>query len=162
EKGEEAEDERADKPLEPKAGLNRIVWDMRILRPTLLPKAILWGSDRGPMVAPGKYTVKVRVNDQEQTQSFEVVATRGVPPTPEDLEGQFRLLRDARDGLSAAHEAVRQIRDVKAQIQTVEDHAERLGKDAGLKDQGKALSDKLTAIEKKLVNPDIKSNQDPL
>ncbi len=34
------DDDRADKPLEPKAGLNRIVWDMRILRPTLLPKAI--------------------------------------------------------------------------------------------------------------------------
>jgi photosystem II stability/assembly factor-like uncharacterized protein len=161
-KEEGADDDRADKPLEPKAGLNRIVWDMRILRPTLLPKAILWGSDRGPMVAPGKYTVKVRWNDQEQTQAFEVVPRPGIAATPADLDAQFRLLRDTRDGLSATHEAVRQIRDVKAQIQTVQDHAERLGKGPELKDEGKALSDKLTAIEKKLVNPDIKSNQDPL
>jgi photosystem II stability/assembly factor-like uncharacterized protein len=161
-KGEESEDDRADKPIEPKAGLNRIVWDMRILRPTLLPKAILWGSDRGPMVAPGKYSVKVRWNDQEETQGFEVVPRPGISATPADLQAQFELLRDTRDGLSAAHEAVRQIRDVKAQIQTVEDHAERLGKGAALKDEAKTLSDKLTAIEKKLVNPDIKSNQDPL
>ena len=38
----------ADKPIEPKAGLNRLVWDMRIVKPSLLPKAIIWGNDQGP------------------------------------------------------------------------------------------------------------------
>jgi photosystem II stability/assembly factor-like uncharacterized protein len=155
-------DERADKPIEPKAGLNRLVWDMRILRPTLLPKAVIWGSDDGPLVAPGVYTVRMKLGNETQTQSIEVIPRPGIAAQKEDLKSQFTLLADTRDGLSATHEAVQQIRDVKAQIASVTDYAERLGKDAGLKEKGKALSEKLSAIEKKLVNPDIKSSQDVL
>jgi uncharacterized membrane protein YdfJ with MMPL/SSD domain len=65
-------------------------------------------------------------------------------------------------GVSDCHEAVRQIREVKGQLQSVGERAERLGKGTALKDQAKALSEKLTAVEKKLVNPDIQSNQDVL
>ena len=159
--GEEA-DPRADKPLEPKAGLNRFVWDMRILRPALLPKAVIWGDDSGPLVAPGTYTVRVKLGDETRTQKFEVVPRPGIAATPEDLKQQYDLLRNTSDGLAATHEAVEQIRDVKAQIQTVTKHAEELGKGAAVKDKGKALSDRLTSIEKKLVNPDVKSSQDVL
>jgi hypothetical protein len=42
------------------------------------------------------------------------------------------------------------------------DHAEKLEKGTTLKDRGKVLADRLTEIEKKLVNPDLKSNQDVL
>jgi photosystem II stability/assembly factor-like uncharacterized protein len=155
-------DTRADKPLEPKAGLNRMVWDMRILRPTLLPKAILWGNDRGPMVAPGTYTVRMKLGSHIATQPAVVIPRPGVAATPEDLRKQFDLLRDTRDGLSATHEDVRQIRDVQTQVRGILDRAERLGKGESLKERAKPLNEKLSAIEKKLVNPDIKSNQDVL
>ena len=160
--GEDARDERADKPIEPKAGLNRLVWDMRVLRPTLLPKAVIWGSDSGPLVAPGSYTVRVKAGSQTATQAFDVAPRPGIAATPEDLRQQFELLSRVTGGLAAAHDAVAQIRDVKNQVQAVTDHAERLGKGADLKEKGKVLSDKLTAIEKKLVNPDVKANQDVL
>src|SRR5262249_37817847 len=45
---ESGEDERGDKPIEAKEGLNRLVWDLQIVRPTLVPKAIIWGSSQGP------------------------------------------------------------------------------------------------------------------
>ncbi|MGH9369057.1 MAG: WD40/YVTN/BNR-like repeat-containing protein [Thermoanaerobaculia bacterium] len=165
EKEEDAErerDKREDKPLEPKAGLNRLVWDMRILRPTLLPKAIIWGNDRGPMVAPGTYAARVKLGSLTRSQPFLVIPRPGIAASPEDLKRQFELLRDTSDGLSATHEDVRQIRDIKTQVQAVTEHAERLGKAGDLGTKGKALSEKLTAIEKKLVNPDIKANQDVL
>jgi photosystem II stability/assembly factor-like uncharacterized protein len=155
-------DTRADKPLEPKAGLNRMVWDMRILRPALLPRAILWGNDRGPLVAPGTYTVRVKLASHVATQPAVVIPRPGVAATADDLRKQFDLLRDTRDGLSATHEDVRQIRDVQAQVKGVLDRAERLGKGIDLKDRAKPLSEKLSAIEKRLVNPDIKANQDVL
>jgi photosystem II stability/assembly factor-like uncharacterized protein len=161
--GEDAEeDRRADKPIEPKAGLNRLVWDMRILRPTLLPKAVIWGDDDGPLVAPGTYSVRFKLGAQTQTANFEVVPRPGITATRADLEAQYRLLENTSDGLEATHDAVAQILDVKAQIKTVLEHAKRLGKDGGLEEKGKAITEKLTAIEKKLVNPDIKSNQDVL
>jgi hypothetical protein len=135
---------------------------MRILKPTLLPKAVIWGNSRGPKVAPGIYTVRVKVRDETAAQSFEVRPHPGVGASAEDLKGQFSLLSDARDGLSACHEAVIQIRDLKTQIETITKHVEKLGKNKELTEKGKALSERLTAIEKKLVNPDIKSNQDVL
>ncbi len=161
--GEEGgRDKRVDKPIEPKPGLNRLVWDMRILRPSLLPKAVIWGNDKGPLVAPGSYTVRVKLGGETQSQPVEVVPRPGIAATPQDLEQQYTLLKKVRDGLEATHEAVGQIRDVEAQTAAVTERAEELGKGATLKEKGRALSDKLTAIEKKLVNPEVKSNQDVL
>jgi hypothetical protein len=156
------DDEPGDKPLEPKAGLNRITWDMRILRPTLVPKAIIWGTREGPRVAPGTYAVRLKYGDRTLTQPVQVRSHPEVSATAEDLKSQFRLLSDLRDRVEETHDAVSRIRDVKAQIAGVGERAEKLGRGKELKERGKALSDRLTEIEKKLVNPDLKSNQDVL
>jgi len=156
------DDDRADKPIEPKEGMNRLVWDMQIVKPTLVPKAIIWGASQGPRVAPGKYTVRLKYAGQTLTAPVEVRAHPGVSASAEDLRKQFDLLRASMDGLASAHEAVTQIRDAKAQIRGISQRAEKLGKGKEIRDKGKAVSDRLTAIEKKLVNPDLKSSQDVL
>jgi hypothetical protein len=156
------DEEPGDKPLEPKAGLNRITWDMRILRPTLVPKAIIWGTREGPRVAPGAYAVRLKYGDRTLTQPVQVRSHPDVSATAEELKSQFRLLSDLRDRIEETHDAVSRIRDVKAQIAGIGERAEKLGRREELKEKGKALSDLLTEIEKKLVNPDLKSNQDVL
>jgi len=160
--GASDEDDRADKPIEPKEGMNRLVWDMQIVKPTLVPKAIIWGSSQGPRVAPGKYTVRLKYAGQTLTAPVEVRANPGVSATAEDLRKQFELMRASMDGLASAHEAVTQIRDAKAQIRGITSRAEKLGKGKEIKEKGKTVTDRLTAIEKKLVNPDLKSSQDVL
>ena len=154
--------DREDKPLEPKAGLNRLVWDMRVIKPTLLPKAVIWGNSQGPKVAPGPYSVRIKLGEKTAVEKFDVRPNPNAAATPEDLKQQFDLLRRAANGLEACHESVSRIRDVKGQIDAVSKHAEELGKGKDLKDRGKKLSDRLTEIEKTLVNPEIKANQDPL
>ena len=151
-----------DKPLEPKAGMNRLTWDMRIFRPALVPKAVVWGAREGPRVAPGTYSVRLKFGGQTFAQPVTVMPHPDVAATAEDLKSQFRLLADIRDRVEETHDAVAKIRDVKTQVQTIGDRAEKLGKGTALKDKGKALSDRLGEIEKKLVNPDLKSNQDVL
>src|SRR6266508_6523716 len=135
---------------------------MRIVKPSLLPRAIIWGNSQGPKVAPGTYSVRIKFAGQTLTEQFEVRPNPGAGATAEDLKKQFDLLRQAREGLSASHDGVQQIRDIKNQVKEIGDRAEKLGKGKTLKEKGKALSDTLTAVEKKLVNPDIKSNQDVL
>jgi len=157
------EDDKADVlPLEPKPGLNRVVWNMRVPEARLLPAAIIWGSSAGPRVAPGTYAVRVTLGDKVVTKPVEVRPNPNVVVSAEDLAAQFALLRDARDGLSAAHRAVRTIREVRQQTQGVVARAKQLGKAETLEAKSKAIDDKLTAIEKKLVNPDIKASQDVL
>jgi hypothetical protein len=161
EEGEEGED-GAEKTIDPKAGLNRFVWDLRMFPPTLLPKAVIWGAKSGPMVAPGTYRVRLTVGDRSLEEKLEVVPNPAVHASADDLKRQYEFLEAVRGALSETHSSVIRIRSVKAQIQDVLGHAKEIGKDEPLKAPAKALTDRLTAIEEKLVNPKVKANQDVL
>jgi photosystem II stability/assembly factor-like uncharacterized protein len=159
---EEQEKDR-DKPLEPKAGLNRYIWDMRVLRPVLVPKAVFnEGTKAPPKVAPGTYTVKLTVGGQTLRQTFEVKPHPAGFATAADLKAQYDLLAAIRDSLSEAHTTVLKIRDVRSQARDLGERAERLGKGGDLAATAKTLADKLMAIEEELTNPQIKASEDDL
>jgi photosystem II stability/assembly factor-like uncharacterized protein len=162
--GESEEPEvQKEKKLEPKEGLNRFVWDMRILKPTLVPKAVFnEGDKRPPKVAPGTYRVRLTAGGNAFTQSFEVKANPTVGTSAADLKAQYDLLEKVRDGLSETHATVLKIRDLKAQIKLIAEHARKTGKEEAIGSKAKALTEKLTTIEEKLINPEIKANEDDL
>ncbi len=68
-------------PCEPKAGINRVNWDLR-MSPPVPPQpgqtggggggGFGFGGGRGPMVDPGEYTVKITVGQTEATKTFRV------------------------------------------------------------------------------------------
>jgi hypothetical protein len=132
------------------------------MKPTLLPKAVIWGNSRGPKVGPGTYAVRVKLGDRTVARDVEVRPHPMVQATADDLAKQFRLLSDLRDRLSEAHEAVAQIRDVRAQAKALHERAEKLGKGEALKARFAGLKEALERVERKLVNPDLKSSQDVL
>jgi photosystem II stability/assembly factor-like uncharacterized protein len=152
-----------DKPLEPKAGVNRMVWDMRVLQPTLVPKAVFnEGTKAPPKVAPGTYTARLTVGGKSETRTFEVRPHPAGFATAADLKAQYELLKAIRDRLSDTHVAVLKIRDVQQQMTEMGARAERLGKGDALQKQAASAGEKLTAIEKKLTNPEIISDEDDL
>jgi hypothetical protein len=157
------EQKEKDKPLEPKAGVNRVVWDMRILKPTLVPKAVFnEGTKAPPKVAPGKYKVRLTVGEQVFTESVEVKPHPAGFATVQELRAQYDLLKSIRDQLSETHDSVLKIRDLRQQAKDMGDRAERLGSGDALKKQAAALAEKLTALEERLTNPQIKSDEDDL
>jgi photosystem II stability/assembly factor-like uncharacterized protein len=152
-----------DKPLEPKAGVNRMVWDMRVLPPTLAPKAVFnEGSKTPPKVAPGTYTVRLTVGGKSETRTLEVRPHPAGYATAADLAAQYELLRAIRDRLSDTHVAVMKIRDVRQQVTDLGARAARLGKGDTLRKQAAAVDEKLTAVEDKLTNPEIVADEDSL
>jgi hypothetical protein len=157
------EEKEKDKPLEPHAGLNRFVWDMRVLKPTLVPKAVFNEGDKSPpKVGAGTYTVRLTVGDRKFSQTVEVLPQPNGPATPADLRAQFDLLAAIRDRLSEAHVAVMTSRDVRQQVKDLVEHATRVGKAGDLTERSKKLTDKLMAIENELINPEIKADEDDL
>jgi hypothetical protein len=157
------EQKEKDKPLEPKAGVNRVVWDMRILKPTLVPKAVFNdGTKAPPKVAPGKYKVRLTVGDQVFTEPVEVRPHPAGFATVQELRAQYDLLKSIRDRLSETHDTVLKIRDLRQQAKDMGDRAERLGSGEALKKQAAGLGEKLTALEERLTNPQIKSDEDDL
>ncbi|HTR02903.1 MAG TPA: glycosyl hydrolase [Thermoanaerobaculia bacterium] len=159
---EEGEKDR-DKPLEPKAGVNRFVWDLRVMKPSLVPKAVFnEGTKAPPKVAPGTYAVRLTVDGKSSTQPIEVRPHPAGAATAADLKAQYDLLKAIRDRLSETHDTVLAIRDVRAQVEEVGARAERLGKGDALAKQAAAVAAKLTAVEEQLTNPLIVADEDDL
>jgi photosystem II stability/assembly factor-like uncharacterized protein len=156
-------DQDKEKPLELKAGLNRFEWDMRILKPTLVPKAVFnEGTKQPPKVAPGTYQVRLTIGDRVLTETAEVRPQPNVPATAEDLQAQHELLTAIRDRLSEAHDTVMRIRDLEAQVKGLSGRMEKTGKGDAVKTKATALAASLTAVEEKLWNPRIKADEDDL
>jgi hypothetical protein len=113
-------------------------------------------------VGPGAYKVRLTAGGRTLTESFEVRPHPGGYAKPEDLKAQYDLLAAIRDRLSEAHATVLGIRDVRAQVKDLGERAERLGKGEALKKQAATVAAKLTGVEEKLINPNIKSDEDDL
>ncbi|MBI3681886.1 MAG: glycosyl hydrolase [Acidobacteria bacterium] len=146
--------------LTAKAGLNRFVWDLRYPDATRFPGLIMWaGSTRGPAAVPGRYQVKLAVDGQSQTRSFEIRKDpRMTDISQEDLNRQLALALQVRDKLSETHETIVRIRDARKQI---EELSSRAGDQAVL-EQGRELAKKLTSVEEALYQTKNQSSQDPL
>jgi hypothetical protein len=156
-------DKDKEKPLEPKAGLNRFAWDMRVLKPTLVPRAVFnEGDRRPPKVAPGSYQARLTVNGRTFTEPVEIRPHPEVKVTAAQLREQYELLAAIRDSLSETHETVMKIRDLKAQIKQISEHAAKIARGGELAKSASGLTAKLTAIEEKLINPRIRANEDDL
>jgi len=161
ERDEEQKDR--EKPLAPKAGVNRLVWDMRIMKPSLVPKAVFnEGTKAPPKAAPGTYTVRLTVDGKSYTQPIEVRPHPAGFATAADLKAQYDLLKAIRDRLSETHDTVLAIRDVRGQVEEIGARAERLGKGDALAKQASAIAAKLTAVEEQLTNPLIVADEDDL
>lgn len=158
---EEDAAEPVEKPLVPVAGLNRFAWDLRSLAPWLVPKAVLWGSKEGPLVAPGTYTVRLTTGGETRTASLTVLPNPAAKARPEDLARQAAFLRELTDALSRTHRTVRSLRDARAQVTAVSARAKG-GAAGSVTTSARALAARLLDVEKKLVNPDLKSDQDVL
>jgi photosystem II stability/assembly factor-like uncharacterized protein len=141
-------------------GLNRFVWDMRYADATRFPGMILWaGQTQGPKIVPGNYQVKLTVDGQTMTETFEVKADPRLSTTPADYAKQLDLALKIRDKLTETHNAIIQIRDVKKQI---DDLVKRVGGPGTIADSGKSLARELTQVEEALYQTKNQSSQDPL
>lgn len=153
-------------PTEPnlptEIGLNQFVWNFRLPNATGLPGLIMWGGSlAGPKVVPGNFAVRFSVDGKViSTENFAVKADPRIATTQPDFQKQFDFLLNSRDKLSAAHEAITEIRDVRKQFEDLSARMKPEQKD--LKDKAAEIIKKLTAVEETLNQTKIKSGQDAL
>jgi hypothetical protein len=144
-------------------GLNRFVWDLRYSESVRFPGMILWaGEMRGPRVVPGRYQVKLTVDGNTMTESFEVKPDPRLATSAADFAKQFELGLKIRDKVSETHNAIIQIRDVRKQV---DDLLKRIAGQPNYKainDAATALNKNLTSVEESLYQTKNRSSQDPL
>jgi hypothetical protein len=141
-------------------GMNRFAWDLRYNDPVQIPGAFYSGTGpKGPLALPGDYQVKMTVAGKSQTVPLKIVIdprNKGAEPS---LQKQFALSQQVTDRISRLHQAVNEIRDIKAQIKTL--HF-RFGEDEKFKPALTAADDldkKMSDVENELIQVNMKGSE---
>ena len=144
-------------------GVNRFAWDLRLQGPT--PLAGEPGAEfrnRGPMVPPGAYQVRLTAEGKSYTEPLELKADPRVKVSGDDLEKQSELGRKIVAQVSEIHEAVAAIREVRTQTRGL---AKRFGDDshyAALVSATKDFDKKSFDLESQLLQVNSKSSESNL
>jgi photosystem II stability/assembly factor-like uncharacterized protein len=127
-------------------GINRVKWDMHYESPRLIALRTAtsdnphiwqeprfrdadsrpithWGissAEVGPMVAPGKYSVRLTVAGQSITQALTVLPDPRVPTSEADIESSVKTLLRIRDDITRASVTFNQIEWLRKQIEIIE------------------------------------------
>ena len=147
------DDEKEPKePVVPaKAGMNRFVWDLHHPGGTRITGEK--GRPPGPVAVPGRYEARLTVAGSTCRQSFAIRKDPRIAVTPEELQAQFDLAMRIRDKLSAAHDAVNELRSVRRQVDEWVARAKGGAGAQPVADAACRLKKTLTAIEEELVEP---------
>jgi len=141
-------------------GMNRFAWDIRYNDPIQTPGAFYGGTGpKGPLALPGDYQVKLTVAGKSQTVPLKLMIDPRNKGAEAALQKQFALSTQVTDRISQLHQAINEIRDLKAQIKTL--HF-RFGDDEKLKPALAAADDldhKMSDVEKELIQVNMKGSE---
>ena len=137
------------------AGMNGFVWDLRYPNAQELKEGSVLTALENPvpmaaLAPPGTYQVRLTVEDQALTESFELIKDPRIEASHEDLQTQFELHIQIRDLLSEVNATVDQLRSVRSQAGGwVERAAGRPGADE-VAAAAQGLEQRLSAVEGRL------------
>jgi hypothetical protein len=129
-----------------RAGMNRVKWDLRYEAPRLVALRTLapdnphiweeprfrdsdsrpishWGTkpaEVGPVVAPGKYTVRLKIDGQSYTQSLTVLRDPRSPGSDADIDLSVKTGLQICDDISHVSDTVNQIEWLRKQLEVIE------------------------------------------
>ena len=149
--------------LEIKEGANRFVWNMRYSDAETFDGLIMWWAGvGGPAAMPGSYKVKLTVDGKTMEAPFEILPDPRAITSQADYEAQFDFLMAVRDKLSETHVAIKQIREVRGQINKVTKSMKDKEEYKAITEEAKRILDEMKTIEEALYQTKNRSGQDPL
>ncbi|HEV3037209.1 MAG TPA: sialidase [Candidatus Angelobacter sp.] len=168
---EPAEQEFGPRPISchAEAGINRVWWDLRgepttqiRLRtahpyaPEVAPGPQGWRVAPGAgrlslLAAPGVYTVKLAVNDQEFTQKLNLLKDPHSTGTESDIVAQMKLLAALRDDLESISQSVNQIEMLRSQLVSLDRGLGNAETARPVRSAASDLGGKLAGVEGKLL-----------
>ncbi|MGF1578985.1 MAG: glycosyl hydrolase [Gemmataceae bacterium] len=150
--------------LPTKPGLHRVIWNFRHDGSKPLKGAIKEGADAkvGPLAVPGKYTVKLFVDDQDYTTDVEVKADPRSQLTQAERKQQLAFLLKLHKDIDTVVETVLDLRTLKKQLESRNKLVTKYLKNKKFVNQNEKLINKLDELEAELHNPKAKVAYDIL
>jgi hypothetical protein len=142
----------ADSIVPTRAGLNRFVWNLRYPS-TREVRGIVndEGSTLGPVIAPGRYTVRLTVKGESREQFALVRPDPRMRATQADYDAQVALALQVQQTTNDLSDAVGRILDIEHQLDERVDHAKKQSYGARLGAAAIPLRTKLETIRDSLV-----------
>lgn len=146
-------------------GVNRLHWNLRdeaneparLLTSPIYADHIEVGEEGRPapgsreisiLMPPGRYTVRLKVGDQVHEQPLTVLKDPHSAGSEADIAVQVAFLREVREQLVAAGEAVHRVESIRVQLATLA----RFADDQALADAISALEEQLVALQMEMVD----------
>jgi hypothetical protein len=118
-----------------KAGLNRIIWDLRYTEEEKLNNPVKsgWGGwPVRPLVAPGTYTAKIKANGQTVESKIVVRADPRIKVSDQDLALKTQTTLALRDQLSQTHKLINRTDESIKQLNELRQRIKSAGSESGL------------------------------
>jgi len=129
-----------------KAGMNRVVWDLRYDDPVQIPGAFYQGeAPRGPIIPPGQYQLRLKLGDQTRTAALVVIADPRVPNSDAAIAAKTDLALATYHDIDTLHRAVNDIRAKRKGLKSVR--------------AGAGLDAKLARIEEALMQVNMNGSE---
>ncbi|NJD30373.1 MAG: glycosyl hydrolase [Gammaproteobacteria bacterium] len=160
-----------DEPKEPnkpaltkKQGLNRVQWDLRAEGAKRPPDAKVDAGDpeQGPLVLPGKYTLKLKYAGQTYTTTGEVAADPRSTVSADELRANYEFARRAGAAIDRLEHDIETVRAVRAQAETISKLTAKNAAATGLHTAADAVVKRCDEIERRMHNPDAQVVYDVL
>ncbi len=146
--------------LPSKKGFNRFKWDFQRETLPAIDNVFVLGGYNGSNVAPGKYTLKLTLENESSETEVTILPNPNIKSTPQDFEEQQAMLVTIENTVKEMHESVNNMRSAKSQLE----HYAKLLKDNKLADSllttGKKLMKRITSWEENLIQSKQKTFQD--
>ena len=145
-------------------GVNQFNWNMRYPDAESFPGLIMWaGSVRGPQAVPGAYVARLIVGDDSTDVTFRINPDPRSETPIEGLQEKFDFLISVRDKLSETHDAIKQIRSLRDQVNDVLDRVPGDHPEAdSIKAYAERMLEGMKEVEEALYQTKNRSGQDPL
>jgi photosystem II stability/assembly factor-like uncharacterized protein len=142
-----------------KAGLNRLVWNVRHDQAVTVPGLYVFGTLQGRQALPGDYQVRLTAAGRTITEPLAVKLDPRVTTPLAELQAQDDLIVRVDERLNEIHRAVIRLRDARTQIEEVMKRARGTPGADAIEKSGKALVDRLNALEDTLVQKRVVDGQ---
>jgi hypothetical protein len=171
---------------QPRAGLNRTVWDLHYDPPKLVELRTTpednphiweeprfrgrdwrpithWGADQaevGPVAAPGKYTVKLTVDGETYTQPMEIVRDPSSHASDAEIQAAVKLQLRIRDDINATSGMINNIEFMRKQMEDLEKMLRADSSKSQLLKSVLDMDQKMQSVEYKLVSKALTTSDD--
>jgi hypothetical protein len=144
-------------------GINTASWDLRMSGAKRIDSKVDAGNpEEGPLVAPGKYTLRFVVAGEQREQAIEVLPDPRSPATAEQLEANVAFAAAVREAMDRVLKHVDLLKAVQAQAADVLARTGGLAGAQSLRASAEALQSRARALEYRLHNPDAEVFYDVL